>query len=120
MEAKEMNFEDMRKVKGTPYEIVGENVIVYEAEKEPVTLPLVLGKSVYSVVFSHLNAKGTGRGRRSDGIKTIGNFTYTVVDDLLTVNHKDGSVLGTKELVEDTEIRYPRTQAINLIVNTLE
>lgn len=114
------DFEDMRKVKGVPYEIVGETVIVYEEDKEPVTLPLVLGKSVYSVVFSHLNAKGTGRGRRGDGVKALGNFTFTVVEDTLTVFRNNGDILVSKELVTDSEIRYPRTVAINLILSTLE
>ena len=116
----EKDFESMRKVKGVPYEIIGEAVHIYEEGKDVVTLPLVLGKSVYSVVFSHLNAKGTGRGRRADGVKTLGNFRFTVEDDVLTVSRKDGSVLATKELIEDSEVRYPRTQAINLIINTLE
>lgn len=109
------HFDDMNKVKGVPYDVVDDKAIVYEEGKEPVVLDLVLGRSTYQIVYAHLFQKGRGKKPR-----TIGNFTFEVEDDILTVFRKDGSVLDTKELITDSEVRYPRRYAINLVLETLE
>lgn len=110
------HIEDMRKVKGVPYEVVGNQVTIYEPGKDPATIDLILGKSTYHIVHSYLFSKNQGGPR----VKRIGNFTWEVEDDMLTVFRKDGEVLGTKELVTDAEVKYPRRQAIELVLNTLE
>lgn len=114
-----MEKEAMKKVKGIPYEIVGENVVIHKEDGD-VTLPLVLGKSAYATVFSFLNRKGGSRGRASGGVSKLGNFTFKVEEDTLTIFHKNGEVLGSKELVEDNEKRYPRTVATNMILSHFE
>lgn len=103
-------------VKGVPYEIVGETVVVHKEDGD-VALPLVLGKSAYSIVFSFLNKKGE-RKRNTNGSHKLGNFGYAVEGNELTITRKDGSVLAKAEL-KDGE-RYPRTVAVNLILSTLE
>lgn len=106
----------LKKVKGIAYEVVGTNVVLHKPEGDMV-LPLQLGQSAYSVAYLALIAKGTKRN--SDGTHKLGNFSYTLDDkNLLTVTRKDGSVLGTKVLTE-TDTKYPRIAATNLILTTL-
>lgn len=110
------HVDDMKKVKGVPYHIEGDKVTIFEEGKDPVTIDLVLGRSTYQVVHAHLFNKG----RDGKKPRTIGNFTFQVEDDVLTVYHKNGDILGTKELVSDSEVRYPRKHAIDMVLETFE
>ncbi len=112
---KQKNVE-MKMCKGVPYELVGDKVVIHGAEGD-VTLPLEIGRSAYSVVFQHLKSK-TGR-TRVKGVNRLGNFTYNVDGNIMTVSREDGSAVGTKELTEP-EMKYPRNAAINILLTTLK
>ena len=114
-----MAKEKVKMVKGVPYEIVGDTVVLHKPDGD-VTLPLELGKSAYSVAFLHLNKKEGGRVRTSNGTHSVGNFAFTVADEVLTVTRKsDDSVVASITMTE-AQAKYPRTAAINLLLTTLE
>ena len=73
----------MKKIKGIPYEIVGDVAIAYPEGKDSVTVPLEMGKSAYSALTSALFSKGGTRAK--GGAKSIGNFEWNVEDNILTV-----------------------------------
>ena len=113
----------LKKVKGVPYEIVGEEVVLHKPEGD-VALPLVLGQSAYSVAFGYLTRKGPGQ-REKSGSHVVGNFMWSLGEAgedekvELTITRKDGSIL-TSTMLTSTQARYPRTQALSLIAGTLE
>ncbi len=107
---------DVKFCKGVAYELVGDKVIIHGAEGD-VTLPLELGKSAYAVVFQHLKSK-TGR-TRVKGANRVGNFTYKIEGNVMSVLREDQSVVVSREISEQ-EQKYPRNAAINMLLATLK
>lgn len=114
-----------RLIKGIPYEIVEDKVVLHIPDQEPVELPLELGKSAYSVAYGYLNRK-TGSRRGSNGIKTVGNFTYQMSEveegseelPVMTITRKNGETIEHQMTAQ--ECKYPRTCAIKVILGAIE
>jgi len=110
----------VRMVKDIPYDVKEGKVILHKPEGN-VELPLEWGQNAYSVVYAYLNRKGTGRERGSNGTHMVGNFSYTVDESgVMTVNRKNGEVLGTPFTLTEAQLKYPRNAAITFILENIE
>jgi hypothetical protein len=102
------------KVKGFEYEVKGNKVILHK-DGEAIELALEFGQSAYTVCYLHLTKKTT----TVKGSHKVGNFTYTLEGNTISISNKANVVIITKKLL-DKDLTYIRTTVTNLLINHFE